>query len=87
MEDQVGRDTPAVPCWEINVPVYSITPASRFLLLQPALMYHWERIGQTSLKTGNVWKQKQEVIAHSCFFSVIPPHAPNLDSGALKKSS
>lgn len=40
MEEEVGSETPAVPCWEINVPAYSITLASPILLLQAALMYH-----------------------------------------------
>lgn len=64
--DGVSRETLAVSCWEINVPAYSITPASSTLLLQAALMYHWDRTGQTSLKTGNAGKQKQGVISHSC---------------------
>ncbi len=40
MEEEVSSETPVVPCWEINVPAYSITPASPILLLQAALMYH-----------------------------------------------
>lgn len=40
MEEEVSVETPTVPCWEINVAAYSITPASPVLLLQAALMYH-----------------------------------------------
>lgn len=30
--EEVRSETVAVPCWEINVPAYSITSASLFLL-------------------------------------------------------